>query len=286
MREVLAAGWSLFMAGLPGVFPWVLAAEVLQALPFAGPHNSLLNTDFSVFGNLDSLIRALIIGALQAFLYSAAVQRLAALVNAGQDKGIWNALRSTPAVLIGYLGYEIVVIVGLVLTFAVFVLGLFVLGFVPALVLCILPLAPTAAASTALALFIYPAVLERRGPIAALKESSRLARTAWVRVSLVISVPALVLLLVWFVDNGQELIKSLFEMRDLLTGLSEQGSSPDIQALLSRLPQQSVKPYSAWALFNAFLGAIAWWYTLAVCYAEYRALKMRVDARAEESSRH
>src|SRR5579872_5098966 len=189
IREVLAAGGRLFAAGLTTVFPWVLAAELTVLLPFAGKAGNLLDTDIGQILQVDSLVRGLCIGLVQAVLYSMAVLRLTELVGGPiQGNAIWGALRAAPAVFIGYLAYEIVLIAGISLTLLVFMLGVFTLGLWPAFVICIIPLAPTAAISTALALFVFPAVLERRGPFAALGESARLAKSSWARVTLVVSV--------------------------------------------------------------------------------------------------
>lgn len=273
--EVLGAGWRLFVAGLPAVFPWILAAELLPLLPFAPASGSLLDTDLSTFMQPGYLGRSLLVGACQAFLYSVAVLRMAEL--AGRPPGgrnTWHALRATPAVLIGYLIYELVVIFGLGVTLVVFLLAFMSVGLAPAWVLSIVPLAPTAAASTALALFIYPAVLERRGPLAALNESSRLARTAWARVSLVITVPALALLAVWLVDDGPHLLEALQSGRDALQKMEAAGSTDALQAMgaMGATPALS-QSSTASRIVGAILGGIAWWYTLAVCFAQYRDLK-------------
>lgn len=273
---VLAAGGKLFLAGLPTAFPWVLAAELLVLLPFAGPGGSILDTDLANFVQPTYLSHTLLIGAVQAFLYCIAILYLARLTGAApQGTPLWGALRNTFSLFIGYLLYELIVLFGLGLTMLVFVLALMVLGLTPAFVLCIVPLAPTAAASTALALFAYPAVLERRGPFAALNESSRLARSAWARVSLVITVPALAILLVWCVDNGGELMKALAYIQDVMQRAQGAGSADELQALgtLQGMPPPS-QAGLAFRLMGAVLGALAWWYTLAVCYAQYRALKL------------
>ncbi|HEU5399202.1 MAG TPA: hypothetical protein VFV77_07955 [Gammaproteobacteria bacterium] len=273
--EVLGAGWKLFLAGLPSVFPWILVAELLQTLPLARSPGSLLDTDLSAFMQPSYLWRTLLVGTCQAFLYSVAVLRMAELAGMpASGRRLWPALRAMPSVLIGYLIYELVVIFGLGMTLVVFLMAFMIAGLMPAWVLSIVPLAPTAAASTALALFIYPAVLERRGPLESLSESSRLARTAWARVSLVITVPALALLAVWFVDNGPHLIETLQYVRGVLQKAEEEGSPDALQAISAMrgkpvLGQNGI----AFQIVGAILGGIAWWYTLAVCFAQYRDLK-------------
>lgn len=272
-RHVLAEGRRLFMAGLGTVFPWVLAAELLQLLPFASASGNIFTMDLEQLGRPDYLARALITGAAQAVLYSIAVLRLATLAGEpAQGKPGWNAVRAVPSVLIGYLAYELVVIFGLLLSFAVFMIGLFIAGPLFGLVLCVLPLAPTAAVSTALALFIFPAVLERRGPFASLGESSRLAKTHWAKVTLVISVPALALLAAWCVQNGPEVARTVHAYLDMLSQHADEGLSVgDVERLQDSLKGQGVAP--GWQLGGAILAGFAWWYTLAVCYAQYRDLK-------------
>lgn len=276
-REVLAGGWRLFLAGLSTAFPWVLAAELMQELPFANPPGNLFDTDLSLFLQPTYLFRALSFGAAQALFYGMAVLRLAALAE-GEAKGriaIWDALRAIPAVLAGYVCYELIVAIGLLFTFAFFMLGLFIAGPWAGVAACILPLAPTAATSTALALFIFPAVLEKRGPFAALGESSRLARGAWVKVSLVISVPALLLLVAAMVSDWQSLSQGLTASQDLLRQTQEGGASlQDMDGLMAGLkaPPEADR-YGSWQLIGTPLGAFCWWYTLAVCYAQFRDLK-------------
>lgn len=275
--RVLGEGWRLFLAGLPKAFPWVLLAELIPLLPFANPPGSLFTTDLSLFAEPGYLLRALFFGAAQAFLYAFAVLKLAALAGAGTPPpAVSPALRSIPSVLVAYLAYEIVVAVGLTLTFVVFMLGMFILGPLGGLVLCILPLGPTAAASTALALFLFPAVLERRGPFASLGESSRLARTSWVKVSLVISVPALALLFTSVLGDMPALDHGLSDLSAQMGSLQEGASPGQLESLLTGfIPAQAADRYGAWQVASLVLGALAWWYTLAVCYAQYRDLKAR-----------
>lgn len=268
---VLREGWTLFVSGLSTIFPWVLAAELLQELPFANPAGSLLTTDLSLYAQPGYLTRALLFGALQALLYGIAVLRLAAAGSA-----VWKtSLRTIPSVLVAYVCYEIIVMIGLVFTFAFYAIGMFIAGPLAGLVLCILPLAPTAAASTAMALFIFPAVLEKRGPFAALGESSRLAKRSWVKVSLVISVPALALLAASVITDLTSIRHSLSMGLDLWNRAQESGVSMEqADSLLAGFKAEpAVDRYESWQLIGTVLGAFAWWYTLAVCYAQYRDLK-------------
>ena len=279
IREVLGAGWRLFMAGLGDVFPWVLAAELLQLLPFANS-GGLLDTDVSLFLKPVFLVKAVVFGALQAFLYAVAILRLARLADGPRGSVTWPALRATPAVLIGYIVYTLIAMLGLGLGMLFFTTGLVLLGPLAGLLISLIPLAPTAAASTALAFFVYPAVLERRGPIAALNDSARLARKGWARASLVVSVPALALLAAWLAGNGVELTRSMSETLNQLSSMDADVSADQIQALLSGATGQGASHGAwGWQLLGAVAGAFAWWYTLAVCYAEYRALKSQAEAR-------
>lgn len=279
IREVLGAGWRLFMAGLGDVFPWVLAAELLQFLPFANS-GGLLDTDVSLFLKPVFLVKAVAFGALQAFLYSVAVLRLARLADGSRGSVAWPALRATPAVLIGYIVYTLIAMLGLGLGMLFFTTSLVLLGPLPGLLISLIPLAPTAAASTALAFFVYPAVLEKRGPIDSLNDSARLARSGWARASLIVSVPALALLAAWLAGNGVELTRSMSETLNQLSSMDADVSADQIQALLSGTTSQGASQGAwGWRLLGAVSGAFAWWYTLAVCYAEYRDLRSRAETR-------
>jgi hypothetical protein len=280
IREVLTAGGRLFTAGLWSVFPWVLIAELTQLIPNGNP-GGLLDTDVTQFFNPVFLAKAAIFGSAQAFLYAVAVIRLARLTGGADSGTLWPALRATPAVLIGYVVYTILMMLGLGLGMLFFTGGLVMLGPMAALLISLIPLAPTAAASTAFAFFIYPAVLERRGPLQSLNDSSRLARSSWARASLIVSVPAVALLVAWLAGNGMELSHSISDTLKQLSNMPDDISTDQIQALLSGATGQG-ETHAAWGwrLLAAVLGAFAWWYTLAVCYAEYRDLKSRAEKRA------
>lgn len=273
--RVLTAGWQLFLAGLPKAFPWVLAAELTQLLPFANPPGGLFDTDLSLLADPSYLSRAVVFGLLQAWLYGIAVLKLAAFTREETPtNSLLRGARTAAAVLLAYLAYELMVAMGLILTFAMFMLGIFVLGPLAGVVLCILPLAPTAAASTALGLFIFPAVLERRGPFAALGESSRLAKQSWLKVSLVLSVPALVLLAANLLADAPSLQHGASAVLEQLNRMQDAESTDQAASLLSGLKSGAAPDrYGVWQVVSVLLGAFAWWYTLAVCYAQYRDLK-------------
>lgn len=286
IREVLTAGGRLFAAGFADVFPWVLAAELLQLLPYANP-NGLLDTDLSELFNPVFVLKSLVFGGAQALLYAVAVLRLARLAGGAAGATVWSALRAAPTVLIAYIIYTVILMLGLGVGTLLFTAGLFMLGPLAGLLLSLIALGPTAAASTALAFFVYPAVLERRGPIASLNQSSRLARGNWTRASLVVSVPALALLAAWLAGNGVELSQSLSASFKQMASLPADVSVDQLQGLLSGAAGQGGMHASwAWRLLGAVLGAVAWWYTLAVCYAEYRNLKAQAPNPAQHDRPH
>lgn len=284
VREVLAAGGRLFAAGLTDVFPWVLTAELLQLVP--GTPSGLLDTDISQFLNPIFLAKALLLGGAQALLYAVAVMRLTHLAGNPAGPVAWAALRATPSVLIGYIAYTIVLMLGLGLGSLLFALGLLFIGPLGGVVLSVIALGPTAAASTALAFFVYPAVIERRGPFASLSESSRLARNGWIRASLVVSVPALALFVAWLAGNGMELSRSLSTTFNQLQDIPADVSVDQLQGLLSSVTTHATSADMSWRVMGALAGAFAWWYTLAVCYAEYRALKERDSASVKDKKGH
>ena len=274
----MSEGWTFFLRGLGTAFPWVLAAELVQALPFLHMSGSLLNMDLSLLVEPAYLAKAVGSSVLQAWLYGIAILQLARLAGEKDAVSIWTALRAVPSVCIGYLLYEIVVIIGLLIAVLFFSVGLTLLGPLPALLIACLPLAPTAVASTALAFFVYPAVLEGVGPFAALQRSRRLAMQGWARATLVVSVPALVLLAVWAGENAGSVMATFDRSLQQLSAASEEGAGDPVQALMSSGGLQDAATAHPWLHFAwAAMGALAWWYTLAVCYVEYRELK-RVSA--------
>jgi len=284
VREVLAAGGRLFAAGLADVFPWVLVAELLQLVP--GMPNGILDMDLAQLFQPVFLIKALLFGGAQALLYAVAVMRLAQLAGGSPSSVTWPALRATPAVFIAYVAYTLVLMLGLGLGSLLFALGLMFIGPLGGLVLSIVALGPTAAASTALAFFVYPAVLERRGPFASLSESKRLARRSWARASLVVSVPALALLAAWLAGNGVELTRSLSATFAKLQDLPVDVSVEQLQGLVSGAAVQGQDTGWSWKIAGVLADAIAWWYALCVCYAEYRALKERDPVETQDKKAH
>lgn len=288
VREVLAAGGRLFAAGLGTAFPWILAAELMQLLPsFSDQPSGVSELDMGSLFQGSDLLRTVLLGVVQALCYGIAVVRLAVLTGERvEGLQVWHAVRAIPSVFIGYVIYSVIMILGLGISFVVFINAL-TLGLWPALVGTLIPLAPTAVVSTALALFIYPAVLERRGPFASLSESARLAKSSWARTAVVISVPALALLCVWAVANGAQLVRLVSAIFAALEQLQEGGvAMADLQNQIMSALQSADKASEPWHTLGVILGAFAWWYTLAVCYAEYRALKERDSVSTKDKKGH
>lgn len=271
--EVLGEGWRLFLRGLITVFPWILAAELLQLLPFFGASGSLLTADLARWFAPASLFGTVAGGAMQAWLYSIAIVRLSQLDDDSPATGWRAGLRSVPAVFIGYLVYELIVIVGLIVALLFFVLGCWIGGLWGGLILCLLPLAPTAWASTAFALFAFSAVLEQRGPFASLKASRRRVLGNWGRATLVISVPALALLALWVAENPDPIFKTIPGIFVQLANPSADDAMAQLQSLQATMETQThLSAVSPLQIALTAIGAFVWWYTLAVLYAEYRAL--------------
>ena len=273
---VLSQGWRLFLRGLVPALPWIVAAELLPALPFLHLSGNLLDMDLGKLLQPGYLGVVVICGVVQAFCYGMAVMRLAAMTDEAPAAPAQAALRAVVAVCIAYVLYELVVIAGLLVTMLFFSIGLMLLGPMLALIACLIPLAPTAAASTALAFFIYPAVLEHKGAVAALQRSRQLTMRAWGRATLVISVPALALLAVWLGENAGSVAAVFSRSLQQLFEASEEGGGDAVQAVLSSGGFTDAATAHPWLhLVWAGIGAVVWWYTLAVCYAEYRALETR-----------
>ncbi|HET7921958.1 MAG TPA: hypothetical protein VFM15_04305 [Gammaproteobacteria bacterium] len=265
--DVLAEAGRAFRTGIFTVFPWILAAEILAALPVAG--GGVFNTDLSVLGRPLALGGLLVSALVQTWLYAMAIQRL---TNNGRAAAR-AALRAIPALLIAYLIYEVLVLLGLGIALILFLPTVLLFGVVAGVIVTLIPLAPTAWLSTALAFFAFPAVLERRGPLAALDRSFRLARTRWAHAALVVSVPAGVLLLVAIAQDALPVWHAVQTAQHLMAQLPSQPDLAQMQALLDRVTTQPAPAaHPLWRALCVLLSALAWWYTLAVCHAEYTAL--------------
>lgn len=274
VRAVLATGWRLSITGLPTVFPWVLAAEIIGALPVAGAGGGLLSTDLGRLAQPAYLGWTLCSIFMQSLFYAYALLRLARLDGVTVTAPLRAASSAAPGLLIGYLVYELLVVCGLGVALIFFLLVMLLFGLVPALIVALVPLAATAWISTALAFFAYPAVLDQSGPFVALGHSLRLAKSSWAHAALVVSVPAIGLLLVAVLQDAPSVWHGTHAVLSSISQLSSQPTAMQLQELLSRSSAgPAADRHPLWRAFTVLLSALAWWYALAACYAEYRMLK-------------
>ncbi|MGH8369459.1 MAG: hypothetical protein ACRESC_00625, partial [Gammaproteobacteria bacterium] len=277
VSEVLAEGLRLTVAGSFTVFPYVLAAEIIGSLPIAGAGGGLLDTDLGRLMQPAYLGWILCSVFVQTLLYIYAVLRLERLDTASAATSLSVVVRGIPSVLIAYLAYELLVICGLGIAVILLLLVALLFGIIPGVVATLIPLVPTVWISTALAFFVYPAVLERRGPWVSLGRSLQLARSNWGQAALVVSVPAVGLLCAAALQDIVPVMHGLHTVMGSITQHSSQPSAGQLQDMLSNLDaHQAAHRYPLWQAFTVLLSAFAWWYALAVCYAEYKALKRSV----------
>ncbi|MGH8373331.1 MAG: hypothetical protein ACRETO_11465 [Gammaproteobacteria bacterium] len=271
---VLAEGWRLFVAGLVTVFPWILAAEIIGSLPVAGAGGGLLDTDLGRLGQLAYLFWMLLSACVQTLLYAYAVLRLARLDAVAVPAPLRSALYAIPALFVAYLAYELLVVCGVGLAVILLLLVVLLFGIIPGVVVALFPLAATAWISTALAFFAYPAVLDQRGPFVSLGRSLQLAKSNWGHAALVVSVPAIGLLCVAALQDVVPVMNGLHAVMGSMSQLSAQPSAGQLQDLLSNLnAHQVTHQHPIWQAFTVLFSALAWWYAVAVCYAEYKMLK-------------
>lgn len=226
------AGWRLFLKSLPVIFLPVWCACLVDAVPGVFGGGGLLN--FSI--TRSTLLITVICWLAESVLYGAAIARLDAC-STGTPRSTAEVLRTSMraalAVLIGDLLYNIVTWVG------------FFLLIVPGVIL-----------GTTLAFFAYAAVLDRKHLLDVLGYSHQLAWPQWWRSSVVLSAPAIALLIY-----------------DVIAGW------PDIMSAVNQLGSGSLTAASAPAdwWYNLglmpLLGALVWCYVLAACYVQYRILK-------------
>lgn len=275
---VLSAGGRLFARNLWRICPWILAAEIIGALPIAGAGGGLLNTDLGRLAQSDYLLWLLFSICAQTLLYALAVLKLAKT-----ETGLLRAaIRSMPALFIGYFIYELLVIVGVGIALLLMLVFALLLGILPGVLVALIPLAPTAWISTALAFFAYPAVLERRGPLDSLDRSLRIAKSHWVHAAAVVSVPAIVLLAVVVLQDAMPVVNTWHAIRHITTQVSSQTSAAQLQDLMANLDaKQQAMSHPWWQAFTILLSALAWWYALAVCYVEYRTLSGQASLTAK-----
>lgn len=271
---VLTEAWQLTVAGLFTAFPFVLAAEIIGALPVAGAGGGLLDTDLGRLGQPAYLGWVLCAAFVQALLYAYAVLRLAQLDTVRVAAPLRAALSATPTLLIAYLAYQLLIVFGLGFAVILLLPVALLFGLIPGLVAILIPLAPTAWVSTALAFFVYPAVLEQQGPFASLGRSFRLAKSNWGHAALIVSVPAIALLCVTVLQDAPTALQSLHNIMAGMSQLSSQPTAGQLQGLLSNLDaHQAVHQHPIWQAFTVLLSALAWWYAVAVCYAGFKMLK-------------
>ena len=98
--------------------------------------------------------------------------------------------------------------------------------------------------------------------------------------------PALALLAAWLAGNGVELAHSLSTTFAKLQDLPVDVSVEQLQGLVSGAAVQAQDVGWSWRIVGVLADAIAWWYTLCVCYAEYRALKEQDPAQAKDNKAH
>lgn len=233
----LGEGWRLFLKCLTAIFLPLWAAGFVDAVPSEFAGGGLLT------GNLEvrALLVTLVAWCLESVLYGYSIARLDARardvpLTHGQA---WRmGLRALPAVLIGDLIYNIAAWGGLL----VFVLPGIILG-------------------TTLVFFAYAAVLDRKNVIEALAYSHALAWPHWWRTSVVISVPAVVLLAYGVIMGWPAILSAV---RALATG-----QLPNVKSVINPWYDLGLMPV---------LGAVVWAYVLCVLYAQYRALKARAAA--------
>ncbi|MDE2235341.1 MAG: hypothetical protein KGL13_02315 [Gammaproteobacteria bacterium] len=208
-------------------------------------------------------------------MYGIAIIQLAGLAGQEMNSAMRTATRSILPLLIGYLIYEAIVFLGMGFALILFLPTAMIVGLPAGVLVTLIPLAPTAYVSTALALFAFPAVLEKKGPLAALVRSVQLTRSNWGRSAVVISVPAIVLLAITAVKE----IPFIEGLRASLRQIAGNTSTMGLQQLEKLLTNQSSAGAAAhsawWTTLFVVLTAVGWWYTLVVCYAEYRDLAGR-----------
>ena len=178
---------------------------------------------------------------VESALYGAAIVRLddfARGVAGDWRRALGTGVRAAIAILVGDLLYNIASWVG------------FFLLIVPGLIL-----------GTTLAFFAYAAVLDRKNLLDVLGYSHQLAWPQWWRSSAVLSTPAIALL-IYDVIAGWP---------DIMNAVQQLGSG--------NLPTAS-PPANLWYDLGLMplLGAGVWCYVLAVCYVQYRNLKVRATS--------
>lgn len=234
----LADGWRLFYRSLP-VLLWPLwAANLADAVPGAWAEGGLLSEGFS----RGDLLLTLVSWCVQSVLYGYSIARLDARA-AGEPAAagqFWSrALRAAPAVLIGDLVYNIAAWGGLL----VFVVPGIIFG-------------------TTLVFFAYAAVIDRKNVFEALSYSHALAWPEWWRTSVVLSAPAIALLVYGVIMAWPAIVNAAHAL-----------AAGELPAAASML---NPKWYDLGLM--PLLGVVVWAYVLSVLYVQYGVLKARAAA--------
>lgn len=231
----LADSWHLFCRCLPVLFWPLWAANFADVVPGVGAQGGLLSGGL---GRGDLLLM-LVSWCVQSVLYGYSVARLdgcASGASAATVRAWSRALHAAPAILIGDLVYNIAAWVGLL----VFVVPGIIFG-------------------TTLVFFAYAAVLDRKNIFEALGYSHALAWPEWWRTSVVISVPAIALLVYGVIMAWPTIMDAAHTLA------------------AGQLPAAASMAGPKWYDLGLMplLGAVVWAYVLSVLYVQYRALKAR-----------
>jgi len=142
VSSILSEGWKLFRSGLISAFPWILAAELLALLPSPNAPKSILTADLGQYFSLSHLSWLLLIGCVQALLYCIAIIKLAAFSGQKINSTVLTAMRGTLPLLICYLIYELIVLLGLGIALILFLPTVMIIGVPAGVLVTLIPLAP------------------------------------------------------------------------------------------------------------------------------------------------
>ena len=227
----LSRGLFLFRECLPVVFLPLWAANVVDAVPGILAGGGLLT---GAINRRDVLI-TIVTWCVDSLLYGYAIARLDARARNVPlaIRQAWHiAMRAAPAILIGDLVYNVAAWGGLLL----FVVPGIILG-------------------TTLAFFAFAAVVDHKNVFDALAYSHALTWPDWWRTSVVLSVPAIVLL-----------VYSVIMSWPVIMGAVHALAAGQLSIVSVSNPWYDLG-------LMPLLGSIIWAYVLAVLYAQYDALK-------------
>lgn len=235
VAQPLADSWGLFRRCLPVLFLPLWAANFADAVPGVWAGGGLLAGGIS----RGDFLLMLVSWCVQSVLYGYSIARLDGCASGASATSVraWpRALHAAPAMLICDLLYNIAAWGGLL----VFVVPGIILG-------------------TTLVFFAYAAVIDRKNVFEALGYSHALAWPGWWRTSVVISVPAIALLVYAVIMAWPTIMDAV---RTLAAG---------------ELPTAASMAGPKWYDLGLMplLGAVVWAYVLVVLYVQYRVLKAR-----------